>query len=276
MADFHFEKILYAVGDFTHELAPSKFSWMGVFDDQYTGELARLRLATAKGYPSGKLRILINQTPEILMRILPLYLEIRGRRTISVNLTMEKREIIVPVEPLLTDGVREISIRVKNPWRPSAVNSESKDGRVLGPQVEYLPATIRNLVWTGLFADHYIEPKAALTVTTAKNIPVGDLKIMIHQDETVLRKILPMQVKLKGAKTVVVLLTSEKRAHIIPVSSLLNGGSGQISFEVKNPWRPSLVIPNHPDSRLLGPQVQYLPPAKVVADYGQLENESQK
>jgi len=137
-AEFKYKKIIY-IFDTLKVKSPTDFSWEGVFADHYTGGKAILKLTTMKGYPSGGLKVSIHQVPEILKKILPLSIELKGKRSMSVILTDKEREKDIPVSALLPYGNGEIVIIVKNPWSPRLVNPKSGDGRLLGPEVEYLP-----------------------------------------------------------------------------------------------------------------------------------------
>jgi len=110
-----------------------------VYPDSYTGETAVLSMSS-RNISVDKLKLSINQTPEILSRILPLYVElIAENQKTDVILTRDIREKLVALSSILPKGKGDIIIKVKNPWIPQNVNPRSKDGRLLGIEVKYLP-----------------------------------------------------------------------------------------------------------------------------------------
>jgi len=114
------------------------FSWKGVYPDNYTGETAVLSMSS-RNISVDNLKLSINQTPEILSRILPLYVElIAENQKTDVILTNDIREKLVALSSILPKGKGDIIIKVKNPWIPQNVNPKSLDGRLLGVEVRYL------------------------------------------------------------------------------------------------------------------------------------------
>jgi hypothetical protein len=138
---FFIGKVLYEI-DRTVARSRVSFSWSGIYSDNYTAKKAILRITAGKSAESGTLRISIRQIPDILDKILPIVVDLSGKKKISVSLSVTALEKDIPVSSLLPDGNGEIRLTVRNPWVPSKVNPASLDSRVLGVEVKYIPTGV--------------------------------------------------------------------------------------------------------------------------------------
>lgn len=111
-----------------------------------------------------------------------------------------------------------------------------------------------SISWEGSYGD-WIGPRAALTVRGNGKPVGGELRIRMLD----IPAVLPIEVRLAGARAVRVALSPGDLEERVPLRDLLPPGGGRILIETSRGWRPRDVLPGSEDDRLLGVQVFYEP-----------------